>query len=50
MEKIKIVAQKLKKAERILSGILRISHVLENPDNYYDKVDTVGGWIKTIKN
>lgn len=50
MEKIKIVAQKLQKAERIMSGLLRISHVLENPDDYYDKVDTIGGWIKSIKN
>lgn len=34
MDCIKIVAEKLKKSERILSGLLRISHVLENPDQF----------------
>lgn len=50
MEKIKVIAEKLPKAERILSGLLRIQHVLENPEQFFEKVEQVGGWIKSIKN
>jgi hypothetical protein len=32
MDCIKMVAEKLKKSERILSGLLRIQYVLDNPD------------------
>lgn len=46
MERIKLVAEKLKKTERILSGILKISSVFTQPEEYYGKVDTVAGWIK----
>lgn len=49
MERIKIVAEKLNKTERILSGVLKISSVFQNPDKYYDTIDTVAGWIKSIK-
>jgi asparaginyl-tRNA synthetase len=49
MEKIGIVAQKLNKTERLLSGLLRINSVLSNPDKYFDKVDAVGGWIKNFR-
>lgn len=49
MDKIKIVAQKLPKAERILSGLLRIQSILTTPDQYFDKVESVGGWIKNIR-
>lgn len=49
MEKILNKAKKMKKAERILSGLLRVSEVLENPTNYFDKVDSVGGWISSIR-
>ncbi len=46
MERIKLVAEKLNKTERILSGILKISSVFNDPKSYYGKEDTVAGWIK----
>lgn len=49
MERIKLVAEKLNKTERILSGILKISSVFLNPQKYYGQEDCVGGWIKQIK-
>lgn len=49
MEKTKIVAKTLIKAQRTLSGLLRIQHVFDYPEEFYDKIDTVGGWIKSIK-
>ena len=49
MEKIKVVAKKLQKSERILSGLLRIQNVLQTPEKYFDKVDTVGGWLKSSR-
>ena len=49
MEKLGIVAKKLNKAERLLSGQLRISAVLADPDKYIGQVDTVGGWVKNLR-
>ncbi len=49
MEKLKIVAKKLPKVERIISGLLRVSSILETPEKYYDKIDSVGGWVKNIR-
>lgn len=49
MDCIKLVAEKLAKSERILSGLLRIQYVMDNPEQYYGKLDHVGGWIKNIK-
>ncbi len=49
MDKIKVVAQKLPKAERIFSGLLRIQTILANPDKYFDKTESVGGWIKNMR-
>lgn len=49
MDCIKLVAEKLAKSERILSGLLRIQYVMDNPEQYYGKLDNVGGWIKNIK-
>jgi asparaginyl-tRNA synthetase len=49
MEKIGVVAKKLNKTERLLSGLLRVSSILANPDAYFDKVDAVGGWIKNFR-
>ena len=49
MDKIKIVAKKLPKVERILSGLLRIQSILTNPEVYFDKIESVGGWIKNIR-
>ncbi len=46
MDRIKLVAEKLKKTERILSGILKISTVFDKPTEYYEKEDIVAGWIK----
>ena len=49
MEKIGIVAKKLNKAERLLSGLLRINSNLGNPEKYFDSVDSVGGWVKNFR-
>lgn len=49
MERIKLVSEKLKKTERIISGLLKISTVFECPDKFYGQEDSVGGWIKQIK-
>lgn len=49
MEKLNIVAKTLKKHDRLLSGLLRVSSVLTNPEKYYDTVDSIGGWIKTAR-
>ena len=49
MDKIKVVAEKLKKTERLLSGLLRIQSILTTPDSYYDKVESVGGWVKQMR-
>ena len=49
MERIKLVAEKLQKTERILSGILKISSVFLSPEKYYGTTDVVSGWIKQIK-
>ena len=40
---------KLPVQERLLSGILRIKAVLTNPTKYFDKVESVGGWAKTVR-
>lgn len=49
MEKSLLIAKKLPKAERILSGLLRVQSILEDPKKYYGKIDSVGGWIKSIR-
>lgn len=46
MDRIKLLAEKLNKTERIISGILKISSVFDSPEKYYEKEDTVAGWIK----
>ena len=40
---------KLPCQERLLSGILRIKPILLNPTHYFDKVETVGGWARTVR-
>ena len=35
--------------ERLLSGILRLKPVLKEPTKYFDKVETVGGWARTVR-
>lgn len=32
-----------------MSGLLRIVTVLRNPEQYYDKTEMVGGWIKNMR-
>lgn len=49
MEKAKLVAEKLKKVPRILSGLLRVQSVLDDPKSYFGKTDSVGGWIKSVR-
>lgn len=49
MDKIKVVAQKLPKAERLLSGLLRIQSILQTPEKYFDKVESLGGWVKNMR-
>lgn len=49
MDKVKVVAKKLPKAERILSGLLRIQSILNAPEVYFDKVESVGGWVKHLR-
>lgn len=49
MEKFGLVAKKLPQTERILSGLIRIKSILENPDNYFEKIDEVGGWVKNLR-
>lgn len=49
MDKLGIVAKKLQTSERMISGLLRIVSVTSNPDKYYDTVDVVGGWVKTLR-
>jgi asparaginyl-tRNA synthetase len=49
MDKIKVVAQKLPKAERLLSGLLRIQSILNTPEKYFDKVESVGGWVRNMR-
>ena len=50
MEKvIRPTVKKLQTAERMMSGLLRIVTVLQNPDQYYDKTEEVGGWIKNVR-
>ena len=49
MDKLGIVAKKLNTSERMISGLLRIVSVTSNPDKYYDTVDCVGGWVKTLR-
>lgn len=49
MDKIKVVAKKLPKAERILSGLLRIQSILTTPEAYFDKTESVGGWVKHLR-
>ena len=49
MDKLGVHAKKLLKSDRILSGLLRIESILEKPDNYYDKIDEVGGWVKNLR-
>ena len=36
--------------ERIPSGLLRIKAILNDPTKYFDKVETVGGWARTVRN
>jgi len=40
---------KLPLQERLLSGILRVKAILTNPTKYFDKVESVGGWAKTVR-
>ena len=40
---------KLPIQERLLSGILRIKPILLDPTKYFDKVETVGGWARTVR-
>jgi len=49
MEEFGVIAKKLFKTERILSGLLRIDSILQNPEKFYEKVDSVGGWIRNIR-
>lgn len=35
--------------ETIYSGLLRIKAILDKPENYFDKVGTVGGWARTVR-
>ena len=49
MEKVGVVAKKLQKTERLLSGLVRISAILADPEKYIGQVDTVGGWIKNLR-
>ena len=49
MDKLGVVAKKLNTSERMISGLLRIVSISSNPDKYYDTVDCVGGWVKTLR-
>ena len=46
---VKPSVKKLQTVERMMSGLLRITSVLNNPENYFDKTETVGGWIKNFR-
>lgn len=35
--------------ERLHSGLLRIKPILRDPPKYFDKVETIGGWAKTVR-
>ncbi len=35
--------------ERLLSGVLRIKPILLDPAKYYDKIETIGGWARTVR-
>lgn len=50
MEKvIKPTVKKLQTVDRMMSGLLRIVTVLNNPERFYDKTETVGGWVKNLR-
>lgn len=49
MEKFGVIAKKLNTSERMISGMLRVVSILNNPDKYYDQVEYVGGWVKTLR-
>ena len=49
MEKLGVVAKKLNTSERMISGLLRVVSIVSNPDKYYETVDNVGGWVKTLR-
>lgn len=40
---------KLPIQERHFSGLLRVKPIFANPEKYFDKVETVGGWAKTVR-
>ena len=43
------IVKKMNHVDRMLSGLLRIETILANPEKFYDKVDTVGGWVKNFR-
>lgn len=41
--------KKLKTADRMMSGLLRVTTILKEPERFYDKTEMVGGWIKNVR-
>ena len=41
--------KKLKTADRMMSGLLRVTTILNSPDRFFDKTEMVGGWIKNVR-
>lgn len=47
--KVPDILHKLPTQQRIPAGLLRINALMENSEYFTDKVETFGGWARTVR-